>query len=144
MIVAEVNEAENRLDTADAVGECSVHCESVMLSELDHCTFKTQPKRRLEQRPSDEQAKRGFNCDLSQTDTESESDFSECSVMCSLPQSGFSSRSYSADDIKSFVKETKKCTTPNQKKLGQYGKRKLKKKVVISKFTLTCISLQTI
>lgn len=81
----------------------------LMLSELDHCTFKMPQKRRLEQRPSDEQAKRGFNCDLSQTDTESESDFSECSVMCSLPQSGFSSRSYSADEFKSFVKETKKC-----------------------------------
>ena len=32
-------------------------------------------------------------------------------------------------------------TTPNQKKLGQYGKCKYKKKAVIYKFTLTCISL---
>lgn len=105
--VAEVNEAENRSDIADVVGECSVHRESVMLSELDDCTFKTPQKRRLEQRPSDEKAKKGFNPDVSQTDTESESDFSECSATCNLSQSGSSSRSYSADDIKSFLKETR-------------------------------------
>ncbi len=105
--VAEVNTAENRLDNADVVGECSVHRESVMLSELDDCTFKTPQKRRLEQSHSDEQAKKGFICDVSQTDTESENDFSECSAPCSSPQSRSSSKSYSADDIKSFLKETK-------------------------------------
>lgn len=106
-MIVTVAEVESKLDNADAVGERFVHRESVTLSELDDCTFKTPQKRRLEQRPSDEQAKRGFSCDMSQTDTESESDFSECSITCSLPQSGFSSRSYSADDIKSFLKETK-------------------------------------
>ncbi len=78
-----------------------------MLSESDECTFKTPQKRRLEQRPSDKQAKKGFICDVSQTDTESENDFSECSTPCSSPQSRSSSKSYSADDIKSFLKETK-------------------------------------
>ncbi len=105
--VAEVNTAENRLDNADVVGECSVQCESVMLSELDDCTFKTPQKRRLEQSHSDEQAKKGFICDVSQTDTESENDFSECSAPCSSPQSRSSSKSYSSDDIKSFLKETR-------------------------------------
>ncbi len=95
------------MDNADVVGECSVHRESVMLSELDDCTFKTPQKRRLEQSHSDEQAKKGFICDVSQTDTESENDFSECSAPCSSPQSRSSSKSYSADDIKSFLKETK-------------------------------------
>lgn len=42
--MVEVNEAENRLYITDAVGECSVHRESVMLSELDNCTFKTLQK----------------------------------------------------------------------------------------------------
>ncbi len=35
------------------------------------------------------------------------------------------------------------CTTPKSEKLGQYGKRKIKKESSDSKFTLTCISLQT-
>lgn len=43
----------------------------------------------------------------SQTDIESESDFSECSVTCSLPQIVFSGQVYSVDDIKSFLKVTK-------------------------------------
>lgn len=51
--------------------------------------------------------KKTDNCDLSQSETESESDFSECSVSCSLPQSGFSSRIYTIEDIKSFLKVTK-------------------------------------
>ncbi len=49
----------------------SVHCESMLLSELDDCTFKMQQKRRLEQHPSDVQTKKGFICDVSQTDMES-------------------------------------------------------------------------
>lgn len=65
-------------------------------------------KRRLKQRHDvGKQVKRIDDCDLSQTDTESESDFSECSITCSLPQSGFSSRSYKVEDIKSFLKVTK-------------------------------------
>lgn len=75
--------------------------------DLDDCAFKTPQKRRLKQHHIGKQAKRMDNCDLSQTDTESESDFSECSVSCSLPQSGFSSRLYTVDDIKSFLKVTK-------------------------------------
>ncbi len=37
-----------------------------------------------------------------------------------------------------------KMYNPNQKKLGRYGNANKKRKVVITKFTLTCISLQTI
>lgn len=48
---------------------------------------------------------------MSQTDTESESDISECSVTASLPQSGFSSRTYTVVDIKSFLKITKNVKT---------------------------------
>lgn len=105
--VGEDNEVENRDCVVDTVDKPSVNLESVMETELDDCAFKTPLKRRLEQRPSDQQAKKGLGCDLSQTDTESESDFSECSVACSLPLSGFSNKNYSSDDIKSFLKATK-------------------------------------
>ncbi len=44
---------------------------------------------------------------MSRSETESQSDFSECSVSCSLPQSDFSSRSNTVEDIKSFLKVTK-------------------------------------
>ncbi len=44
---------------------------------------------------------------MSQSETESESDLSECSISCSLPQSDFPSRSYTVEDIKSFLKVTK-------------------------------------
>lgn len=77
------------------------------LMDLDDCAFKTPQKRRLKQHHIGKQTKRMDNCELSQTDTESESDFSECRVSCSLPQSGFSSRVYTVDDIKSFLKITK-------------------------------------
>lgn len=75
--------------------------------DLDDSAFKTPQKRRLKQQNTGKQAKKTDNCDLSQSETESESDFSECSVSCSLPLSGFSSRVYTVDDIKSFLKVTK-------------------------------------
>ena len=42
-----------------------------------------------------------------ETLTESESDLSDCNITCSLCQSGFTSHTYSMDDIKKFLKETK-------------------------------------
>lgn len=105
--VGEDKEVENRGCVVDTVDKPPVILESVTETELDDCAFKTPLKRRLEQRPSDQQAKKGLVCDVSQTDTESESDFSECSVECSVPLSGFSNKSYSSDDIKSFLKATK-------------------------------------
>lgn len=57
--------------------------------------------------PADKKAKRTDGIHMSQTDTESESDMSECSVNVSLPQSGFFSRTYTVGDIKSFLKMTK-------------------------------------
>lgn len=105
--VGEDNEVENTDCVVDTVDKPPVNFESVMETELDDCAFKTPLKRRLEQRPSNQQAKKGLVCDLSQTDTGSESDFSECSVECSIPLSGFSNKSYSSDDIKSFLKATK-------------------------------------
>lgn len=104
--VGEENEVESRDCVVDTVDKPSVNLESVMETELDDCAFKTPLKRRLA-RPSDQQAKKGLGRDVSQTDTESESDFSECSVECSLPLSGFSKKSYSSDDFKSFLKATK-------------------------------------
>lgn len=45
---------------------------------------------------------------MNHTDTQSDSDVSECSLTGSLLQTGFSSRVYSVEDIKQFLKVTKK------------------------------------
>lgn len=47
---------------------------------------------------------------MNHTDTQSDSDVSECSLTGSLLQSGFSSRVYSVEDIKQFLKVTKKIS----------------------------------
>ncbi len=67
------------------------------------------PQKRLKQQHTGKQTKKtdNWDWDLSRSETESQSDFSECSVSCSLPQSDFSSRSYTVEDIKSFLKVTK-------------------------------------
>lgn len=106
----QANESQNSDGSAAAVEQLLAGIEEDRCSVFDSedCAFKTPQKRRLKQRHDvGKQAKRMDDCDLSQTDTESESDFSECSVSCSLPQSGFSSRSYSVEDIKAFLKVTK-------------------------------------
>lgn len=106
----QANESQNSDGSAAAVEQLLAGVEEDRCSVIDSedCAFKTPQKRRLKQRHDvGKQAKIINDCDMSQTDTESESDFSECSVSCSLPQSGFSSRSYSAEDIKSFLKVTK-------------------------------------
>lgn len=64
-------------------------------------------KRQLKQQHTGKQTKKSDNGDVSQSETESESDFSECSFSCSLPQSVFSGWTYSVEDIKSFLKVTK-------------------------------------
>lgn len=100
---------QNSDGSAVAVEQLSAGLEGNQCSVIDSedCAFKTPQKRRLKQRHIGKQAKRIGDCDFSPTDTESESDFSECSVSCNLPQSGFSSRSYSVEDIKSYLKVTK-------------------------------------
>lgn len=106
----QANESQNSDGSAAAVEQLLAGIEEDRCSVFDSedCAFKTPQKRRLKQRHDvGKQAKRMDDCDLSQTDTESESDFSECNVSCSLPQSGFSSRSYSVEDIKAFLKVTK-------------------------------------
>lgn len=106
----QANESQNSDGSAAAVEQLLASIEEDRCSVIDSedCTFKTPQKRRLKQcHDVGKQAKKMDDCDLSQTDTESESDFSECSVSCSLPQSGFSSRSYKVEDIKSFLKVTK-------------------------------------
>lgn len=71
------------------------------------CFFKTPQKRKLITCHTDKQAKKADNVSVSQTDTDSESDISECSFSASLPQSGFSSQTYTVDDIRTFLKVTK-------------------------------------
>lgn len=53
------------------------------------------------------QGKRTDSFGISQTDTDSESDISECSFSASLPLCSFSSRIYNVDDIKYFLITTK-------------------------------------
>lgn len=106
----QANESQNSDGSATVFEQLLARIEGDRCSVIDSedCAFKMPQKRRLKQRHDvGKQVKRIDDCDLSQTDTESESDFSECSITCSLPQSGFSSRSYKVEDIKSFLKVTK-------------------------------------
>ncbi|KAL2091539.1 hypothetical protein ACEWY4_013802 [Coilia grayii] len=74
---------------------------------FDGEVFKT-PNKRKGRRSSRRQAKKkDGSVDLSLTDAESESDMSDCSVTCSLRQSGFPSHSYEFQDIKTFLVQTK-------------------------------------
>lgn len=73
------------------------------LMETEENVFKKPPKRKRSKR-----YKKSNNLnDHSGTDNEYESDFSDCSVTCSLRQSGFASCDYSVEDIKSFLRKTK-------------------------------------
>ncbi|KAL2085516.1 hypothetical protein ACEWY4_018836 [Coilia grayii] len=75
--------------------------------DFDGEVFKT-PNKRKGRRSSRRQAKKKDGwVDLSLTDAESKSDMSDCSVTCSLRQSGFPSRSYELQDIKTFLVQTK-------------------------------------
>lgn len=105
----QLNDAQNSSDAAEVVEQLitSIEENQVSVTGLKEAVFKTPQKRRLKQRRTEKQAKMMDECDWSPTDTESESDVSECSVACSLPASGFSNQIYNVDDIKSFLKETK-------------------------------------
>ncbi len=87
----------------------NIEQDQISMMDLDDVAFKTPQKRRLKQQHTGKQTKKSDNWDwdLSQSETESESDLSECSISCSLPQSDFPSRSYTVEDIKSFLKVTK-------------------------------------
>lgn len=76
------------------------------LKEQDECVFKTPQKRRMKQRHYSK-LKKGENVNPSQTDTESETDLSECSVSFDLSQDDSLNQSYTVDDIKIFLRKTK-------------------------------------
>nr|BAC82608.1 gag-like protein [Danio rerio] len=103
----EMNEVENVSTAAEAVVSELFDQREGAIAELDDNLFKTPQKRRREQCPLNERAKRGAGDEPGQTDTESERDFSECSVSFSLPLSGYSSKNYTAHEIKTFLKDTK-------------------------------------
>ena len=67
---------------------------------------KGKKRARARSSPEVQTKKRDVQIDLNSTDAESESE-SECNLTCSLPKSGFSSREYSVEDIKSFLTQTK-------------------------------------
>ncbi len=85
----------------------NIEQDQISMMDLDDVAFKTPQKRRLKQQHTGKQTKKSDDWDLSQSETGSESDLSECSISCSLPQSDFPSRSYTVEDIKSFLKVTK-------------------------------------
>ena len=77
----------------------------VNLMEMDARIFKLPPEKRKRSHVNKSAKKKLV--DLSSSDAESESDFSDCSITCSLHQSVYTNRTYSSDDVKTFLKETK-------------------------------------
>ncbi len=75
--------------------------------ELDDYSFKAPQKRKSMERHASKSTKKADVWEVSQTDTDSESEASECSFTGSLPGSGFSSQVYNVDDIRHFLKGTK-------------------------------------
>lgn len=100
------SEEFNSVIDFDEQNAMNVDIEGSVL-ELEDYSFKTPQKRKLEKRNVCKPIKRLDVREVSHTDTESDSEASECSITCSLPQGGFSSRVYSVDDIKQFLKVTK-------------------------------------
>lgn len=73
--------------------------------ELEDYSFKAPQKRKSNKCHNSKRIKRVDVEEVSHTDTDSDSEVSECSPTGSLPQSGFSSRIYSVEVFKS----NKKC-----------------------------------
>lgn len=75
--------------------------------ELEDYLFKAPQKRKSKKRHISKQIKRTDVQEVSHTETESDSEVSECSLTGNLPQSGFCSQVYNVEDIKHFLKVTK-------------------------------------
>ncbi|KAL2080607.1 hypothetical protein ACEWY4_024400 [Coilia grayii] len=90
------------------VGEVSYTVGNMRSTEPNDVPFKEPPKaaKRKSTRKSSSKAKKN-ELASNRNDTESESEFSDCSVTCSLQPSGYAGKSYSVDDIKSFLVKTK-------------------------------------
>ncbi|XP_041917891.1 uncharacterized protein LOC121681986 isoform X1 [Alosa sapidissima] len=101
---SESQSTQNSQSSASAVNYDQVLASlDESLIETEENVFKMPPKRKRSKR-----TKKSDNLtDLSGTDNEYESDFSDCSVTCSLRHSGFASCDYSVEDIKSFLTKTK-------------------------------------
>lgn len=79
------------------------HC---LLEEQDEYVFKAPQKRRMKQHHYSK-PKRMDKVVSSQTDTESETEFSECSISFDQSQDELPNHSYNVDDIKLFLRVTK-------------------------------------
>ncbi len=80
--------------------------DNCLMEEQDECVFKTPQKRRMKPRHYSK-SKRTDKVDLSQTDTESETDLSECSISFNQSQDELPNHSYNIDDIRLFLRVTK-------------------------------------
>lgn len=100
------SEEDNGLEEASKQFEMSLEAEASGF-EMEDYSFKAPQKRKSKKRHVGKQIKKMDVQEVSQTDTESDSAMSECSLTGSLPPSGFSSRDYSVDEIKHFLKVTK-------------------------------------
>jgi len=105
-----VSDDSNSEDEAMDIVKVIQEMESPVVEDKE-CFLKTPQKRKLLEHHNVKQAKRlDGSCDI-QTDknseTESETEMSECSVSASLPLSGFSSREYTVEEIKNFLDVTK-------------------------------------
>lgn len=104
------SEVSRNSDNSGLAGEqLSVNPDQdrVSMMDVDEASFKIPSKRRLKQQHVGNHAKKAEISGGNQSDSESGSDTSECSISCSLPLGGFSSRIYTVQDIKSFLKVTK-------------------------------------
>ncbi|KAL2076418.1 hypothetical protein ACEWY4_027985 [Coilia grayii] len=108
------NDAEDESSQmeADEVDPTFKHSVSSLPSEIsienNQVPFKEPPKatKRKSTRKSSGKAKKNDNASA-RNDTESESEFSDCSVTCSLQLSGYAGQCYTVEDIKYFLVKTK-------------------------------------
>lgn len=77
-----------------------------LMEEQDECVFKTPQKRRMKQHHYSK-PKKIDKVVSSQTDTESETELSECSISFDQSQDELPNQSYNVDDIKLFLRVTK-------------------------------------
>lgn len=114
VVVADIEEAsvsDERHQLIDGLGmQSSVINQDMELEgdrcsggEQDECVFKTPQKRRMKQSHYSKSKK----LENSQTDTESDTDLSECSVTLDQTKDDSSEQSYSVDDVKLFLRVTK-------------------------------------
>lgn len=97
--------SQNSNASVDILEEASNEHDSQNM-ETETNPFKI-PKGRKRARGRSSSVPNSKKKDLPVDDAESEGESSDCSLTCSLRQSGYTRREYSVDDIKTFLRKTK-------------------------------------